>query len=576
MSFPRAAVPGTVLALALAVGACSSEAPTPIAAGDPNIVDVAVASGDFSTLVSALQAAGLVSTLQGDGPFTVFAPSDDAFASLPDGALDALLADPELLTRVLLYHVVPGRVLASEVVGLSSATTVNGADVTITSGGGTVMIDDATVIATDIEATNGVIHVIDDVLFPEVVFDVIQTAQDAGGFGTLLAALGAAGLTDFLGGDGPFTVFAPTDDAFAALPAHTIEALLADTDRLTDILTYHVVAGAVTSDVVVTLPSAETLNGASVEITVEGGSVMVDGASVTVVDIEATNGIIHVIDAVLLPEPLPTVVDIATGSDDFTTLVAALSAADLVGTLQGDGPFTVFAPTNAAFEALPSGVVDDLLADVDLLTRVLTYHVTPDLVTSTEVVGLSTAPTLNGKDIAVSVDGGSVMLDDATVIATDIAAVNGIVHVIDEVLLPEIVFDIVQTAEDAGSFQTLLAALEVADLTGVLEGDGPFTVFAPTDDAFAALPEADLAALLADPASLADVLLYHVIADEVTSAEVVGLTSATMANGDDVAISVAGSTVVVNDASVVAVDIAARNGVIHVLDKVILPPPDGQ
>lgn len=576
MSFPRAAVPGTVLALALAVGACSSEAPTPIAAGDPNIVDVAVASGDFSTLVSALQAAGLVSTLQGDGPFTVFAPSDDAFASLPDGALDALLADPELLTRVLLYHVVPGRVLASEVVGLSSATTVNGADVTITAGGGTVMIDDATVIATDIEGTNGVIHVIDDVLFPEVVFDVIQTAQDAGGFGTLLAALGAAGLTDFLGGDGPFTVFAPTDDAFAALPAHTIEALLADTDRLTDILTYHVVAGAVTSDVVVTLPSAETLNGASVEITVEGGSVMVDGASVTVVDIEATNGIIHVIDAVLLPEPLPTVVDIATGSDDFTTLVAALSAADLVGTLQGDGPFTVFAPTNAAFEALPSGVVDDLLADVDLLTRVLTYHVTPDLVTSTEVVGLSTAPTLNGKDIAVSVDGGSVMLDDATVIATDIAAVNGIVHVIDEVLLPEIVFDIVQTAEDAGSFQTLLAALEVADLTGVLEGDGPFTVFAPTDDAFAALPEADLAALLADPASLADVLLYHVIADEVTSAEVVGLTSATMANGDDVAISVAGSTVVVNDASVVAVDIAARNGVIHVLDKVILPPPDGQ
>ncbi len=576
MSFPRAAVPGTVLALALAVGACSSEAPTPIAAGDPNIVDVAVASGDFSTLVSALQAAGLVSTLQGDGPFTVFAPSDDAFASLPDGALDALLADPELLTRVLLYHVVPGRVLASEVVGLSSATTVNGADVTITAGGGTVMIDDATVIATDIEATNGVIHVIDDVLFPEVVFDVIQTAQDAGGFGTLLAALGAAGLTDFLGGDGPFTVFAPTDDAFAALPAHTIEALLADTDRLTDILTYHVVAGAVTSDVVVTLPSAETLNGASVQITVEGGSVMVDGASVTVVDIEATNGIIHVIDAVLLPEPLPTVVDIATGSDDFTTLVAALSAADLVGTLQGDGPFTVFAPTNAAFEALPSGVVDDLLADVDLLTRVLTYHVTPDLVTSTEVVGLSTAPTLNGKDIAVSVDGGSVMLDDATVIATDIAAVNGIVHVIDEVLLPEIVFDIVQTAEDAGSFQTLLAALEVADLTGVLEGDGPFTVFAPTDDAFAALPEADLAALLADPASLADVLLYHVIADEVTSAEVVGLTSATMANGDDVAISVAGSTVFVNHASVVAVDIAARNGVIHVLDKVILPPPAGQ
>ena len=130
------------------------------------IVDIAVADGRFTTLVTALQAAGLVETLQGEGPFTVFAPTDEAFAKLPEGALDGLLADTEALTNVLLYHVVPGKVMAADVVNLTSADTVANLPVSIMVDGETVKVGDAQVIITDIEASNGVIHVIDTVLLP--------------------------------------------------------------------------------------------------------------------------------------------------------------------------------------------------------------------------------------------------------------------------------------------------------------------------------------------------------------------------------------------------------------------------
>jgi uncharacterized surface protein with fasciclin (FAS1) repeats len=133
---------------------------------DSDIVDIAVNDGRFTTLVTALGEAELVDTLKGEGPFTVFAPTDDAFAALPDGALEGLLADKAALTDVLLYHVVPGKVMAADVVTLSSADTVLGEPVSIMVDGNTVMVNDAQVIITDIEGTNGVIHVVDAVLLP--------------------------------------------------------------------------------------------------------------------------------------------------------------------------------------------------------------------------------------------------------------------------------------------------------------------------------------------------------------------------------------------------------------------------
>ncbi|MCO6436863.1 MAG: fasciclin domain-containing protein [Phycisphaerae bacterium] len=265
--------------------------------GKKDIVSTAVAAGDFDTLVAAVKAADLVETLQGSGPFTVFAPTDEAFAKLPKGALDELLANPDRLKAVLLQHVVPGRVLAADVVKLNSATTALGQSLAIDTSRG-VRVGSANVVKTDIETSNGVIHVIDSVLLPQA--DIVEVARNAGSFKTLLTALEAAGLTGALRGDGPFTVFAPTDDAFSRLPAGTLDSLLADPSKLKAVLTYHVVPGRVLAADVATLKTAKTLQGKSLPIDTSSG-VKVDNAQVIKTDIRATNGVIHVIDAVMVP-----------------------------------------------------------------------------------------------------------------------------------------------------------------------------------------------------------------------------------------------------------------------------------
>mgnify|MGYP005852009709 FL=1 len=317
-----------LVTLALAVTACAMPAPAHVpptatpaedapapAEALKDIVDIAVADGRFTTLVAAVQAAGLVDTLKGEGPFTVFAPTDDAFAKLPEGTVEALLQDVPQLTNILLYHVVPGKVMAADVVKLESADTVLGKPVTIKVEGDNVMVNDAKVIITDIEASNGVIHVIDTVILPpaeeaaaemaepaEMMKDIVDTAVAAGQFTTLVAAVQAAGLVDTLKGEGPFTVFAPTDEAFAKLPAGTIDALLADPQgKLTQILLYHVIQGKVMAADVTDGLEAQTVQGATVKFTVADGAVHINEARIIATDIEASNGVIHVIDTVILP-----------------------------------------------------------------------------------------------------------------------------------------------------------------------------------------------------------------------------------------------------------------------------------
>ncbi len=458
------------------------------------VVEVAVASGSFPTLVAAVQAAGLVDVLSGEGPFTVFAPTEDAFAAAL-GALgmsaEDLLGDTELLTAVLTYHVLPVAAPAEVVVTLDgqSVATVGGAEVVITVDGGAVMVNDATVVAADIGASNGIIHVIDTVLLPpppeaaesamepadedmagveaaddmaevEAPGTVVEVAVASGSFPTLVAAVQAAGLVDVLSGEGPFTVFAPTEDAFAAALGAlgmSAEDLLGDTELLTAVLTYHVLPVAAPAEVVVTLDgqSVATVGGAEVAITVDGGTVMVNDATVVAADIGASNGIIHVIDTVLLPpapeaeaaddvgesEAVGTVVEVAVASGSFPTLVAAVQAAGLVDVLSGEGPFTVFAPTEDAFAAALGALgmsAEDLLGDTELLTAVLTYHVLPVAAPAEVVVTLDgqSVATVGGAEVIITVDGGTVMVNDATVVAADIGASNGIIHVIDTVLLP--------------------------------------------------------------------------------------------------------------------------------------------
>ncbi|MCA9041223.1 MAG: fasciclin domain-containing protein [Planctomycetaceae bacterium] len=273
-------------------------------AASKDIVTTAVEAGKFNTLAKALDAAGLVSTLQGEGPFTVFAPTDEAFAKLPEGTLETLLKpeNKELLTGILTYHVVAGKVDAATVINMSGAVSVNGQQIDIDVKDGTVMVDQSQVITADIECSNGVIHVINQVILPADM-NLVETAVKAGSFKTLLAAAEAAGLAETLSSGGPFTIFAPTDDAFSKLPEGTLDSLLKpeNKSKLVNILKYHVVNGRVYSSQALELGEAETLLGPSVKIKANDQGAFVNNSGLVSTDIDASNGVIHVIDTVLLP-----------------------------------------------------------------------------------------------------------------------------------------------------------------------------------------------------------------------------------------------------------------------------------
>jgi len=345
-------------AMLLTTVACGSDEPastTPTAEAAGNVVDVAVSAGSFTVLTQLLTAAGLDETLAGTGPFTVFAPTDAAFEEraaalgVPlDDLVNGLIAEPELLTDMLLYHVVPGNIPAAEVVTLNGqdVETLSGETWTVIVNGETVSIEDGfgrnvNVIDVDVPASNGVIHILDGVLegaLPNLDSDdqslepttsdaipypnefdgaedknIVQDLVAAGSFTVLVKLLNAAGLEETLSGPGPFTVFAPTDAAFEVVAADLgislddlVNALTAEPELLTDILLYHVVSGKIPAADVLGLngTKVETLSGESWTVIVDGETVSIeDGygeiAKVIDVDVKASNGVIHVVDSVI-------------------------------------------------------------------------------------------------------------------------------------------------------------------------------------------------------------------------------------------------------------------------------------
>ena len=409
----------------------------------------------------------------------------------------------------------------------------------------------------------------------EPLADIVDTAISAGKFNTLVAALQAADLVETLKGEGPFTVFAPTDKAFETLPAGTVEDLLkpANKSKLAAILTYHVISGEIMSKDLLKLNSTSTVQGSSVSL-----GLALDNARVVQADIQCSNGVIHVIDSVILPREKTTekpskedIIDTAVSAGSFKTLAAALQAANLIETLKGKGPFTVFAPTDAAFAKLPQGTVESLLqpSNKDKLTQILTYHVVPGIVNADEVMKSSYLRTVQGQPVSVNISNGKCMIDNASVIKADIYCSNGVIHVIDSVILPgDSNRDIVDILASNRRFSTLVTAVKAAGLVDTLKSDGPFTVFAPTDEAFKKLPAGVLGDLLKaeNKKQLTDILTYHVVAGKVMSDQVLSLTRAQTVQGQEVSVSPT-----IDGAKIIFTDIAASNGVIHVLDEVILP-----
>jgi uncharacterized surface protein with fasciclin (FAS1) repeats len=564
-----------------------------------DVVGVVNGQSGFTILSEAINTAGLRDDLIGAGPFTLFAPTDAAFTTLLAElgiTKEQLFADRALLTSVLTYHVLPAKVERAAVPVGRAITTLQGGIFTVSTSGSALRINDgrnraATITATDAQASNGVVHTIDRVLLPAN-RNIVQTAQALPQFSILVEAVVAANLQGALSGTGPLTVFAPTNDAFAALLTElglTKQQLLANVPLLTRVLTYHVVNGRALQSDIVPGQAVTSLQGSS--FTVDASLRITDQrarvSQIASTNVLTTNGVIHVIDRVILPLPAENIVQTALAAPRFSILVEAVQAAGLVNALSAPGPLTVFAPTNDAFVALLGELgltKEQLLANVPLLTRVLTYHVVNGRVLRSQVPINRDITTLQGGVFSVGAD---LAITDARVrrsniIATDTFASNGVIHTIDRVLLPLPAENIVQTALAAPQFSILVEAVQAAGLANALSAPGPLTVFAPTNAAFAALlSELGISkeALLADVPLLTRVLTYHVVPGR----QVAGNVVANAVNAQPFTTLQGGTfTVGLNplritdargrSAAISGTDTFTSNGVIHTLDRVILPP----
>lgn len=291
--------------------------PQPQALGPMDVVGTAANQGNLTQFVSLLQSAGIEEKLRAGGPFTIFAPTDDAFATFsPD-----ITNNPELLFDVLLYHIFDGKLTSGDLANQIFITTLLGDDLAVTIDGADIRLDDSVIITRDLDATNGVVHIIDTVLIPpssglirapngmavvrSTLPDLLTVAQTQGGFDILLDGLDAAGLTSELVGAGPFTLFAPTDDAFLQL-AYTLSRDLVDRidKEPAPLLRHHIIADDLRSPRLIDGSSWSTLNGTNIVIaaTADGLRLMDDRgpvANLTSTDLPARNGIIHVIDTVV-------------------------------------------------------------------------------------------------------------------------------------------------------------------------------------------------------------------------------------------------------------------------------------
>ena len=597
------------------------------------LADRALSLPRFSTLEELIELAGLMDELENNpGPFTLFAPYNIAWEALGE-ELNAYLRDPanvNYLRAVLLFHLYDGNLYSNlRARDFFALTSVQGSTSYVD--GAALIINDIRVVATDILARNGVIHVPDQVLLPPSINDLLvkfpSYTGDALSFTTLISAVELAGLSsvfdiDDLNNPTQYTLLAPTNDALDPVPellAKFLEPEWVDT-HLTQVLLYHVIAGAANSTVVAGLDTVDSVSGETLNITASDEGIMIKTANVVSADNYAYNGVIHAIDELLVPESITqTITELAVGNADLTEVVGALDKADLVGTLEGPGPFTVFAPTNAAFEEVPDDV------DVDIIRNILLYHVVSENVVLEDGVVLQT---LEGAEVAIRVkEDGTFRVNGANIVGGPVYASNGIVYVIDQILIPtaepptqpfeptttpaeptlapalvptttpaeptlaptslvttptpeptpaptsqstdgdptlvptptevQTVAEIVET-----NFVTLTAYLEGLSLFEALDVEGPITVFAPSDQAFVDVPS-DVTSDM-----VLSALMYHVVAGAVVLED--GAVYTTV-QGSNLTITADGDGFKVNDVSIIG-EQTASNGVVYAIDEVLLPP----
>ncbi|TVQ03822.1 MAG: fasciclin domain-containing protein [Balneolaceae bacterium] len=540
--------------------------------GDPNLVELAQSDENFSILVDLVVELGLVDVLATE-ELTVFAPTNAAFEKISD--IIPTLTNEDL-TEIVTYHVTGGTILSNQLGSSQDVEMLQGEKTLVTASAAGVQVNGfANVVQADLRATNGVIHAIDEVILPTAYRvavqgpSLVEVAQEAGNFETLLALTEQVGLTTTLQFLGPFTAFAPTDEAFDNLFSVVNPSGLTN-EQIGFILFYHVLFGEVPSSALEPTQAVPTAAEELIYITAGAEGVTVNGAAqVIAADVDASNGVIHVIDTVLLPNAFSPVTSIVQKNFDLSTLLALVAERPAVVEALSDpnGEFTVFAPNNDAFA---DALADNPGLTDEQVTEILAYHVLVAQVLSGDLGEAQTVETLSGEAIYVTVDNGSVNINNsAAVVEADFVGNNGAVHVIDGVLLPNAFTPVTGIVAKNYNLSTLLSLVaEREDILNLLAGDGEFTVFAPTNEAFDAALEAfpDLT-----EEQITEILTYHVIGAQVLSSDLADGQTAETLQGEEITVSINGG-VQINNANVIAADLIGTNGVVHIIDAVILPP----
>ncbi|KAL3991553.1 butyryl-CoA dehydrogenase [Sarotherodon galilaeus] len=509
----------------------------------------------------------LRSEIEGPGSFTFFAPSNEAWDNLDATVRDALVSNVNIeLYNALHYHMVNNRLLTKDLKnGIKVTSMYNDLDLHINHySNGIVTVNCARIIYANQIATNGVVHVIDRVIstIGNTIQDVIEVNDD---LTTLSDLFQNSELLEKLGQPGHYTLFAPTNEAFEQLGSDVLERIQSDKQALKALLSFHLLDSIQCSEGILAGTSYETLEGNNIEIGCDGESLTVNGIKmVRQKDIVTTNGVIHIIDKALVPDSAKQVMELLESSQStFSDMVSELG---LSGGMRSDAEYTLLAPFNSVF-------TDEIMSmDQDLLRIILENHILKNKIVLGQLYNGQQLETIGGKILRVFIYRSAVCIENSCLIRGSKEGSNGALHLMRTLLKPaeKTMYEILT---ENGGFKIFLSLMEAAGLTDVLQQEGGFTLFAPSDTAFAGLSERDMAVLKKDINALRTILLYHINNGIFIGGGLEpGVTNLLKSlQGSNLKVVVANNTVKVNSVQVPEADMMATNGVIHFVNKLLYP-----
>ncbi|XP_039986857.1 periostin, osteoblast specific factor b isoform X3 [Xiphias gladius] len=505
--------------------------------------------------------------IEGSGSYTFFAPSNEAWESLDETVRSALVSNVNIeLYNALHYHMANKRLLTKDLKnGMTVTSMYNDLGLYINHySNGVVTVNCARIIYGNQVATNGVVHVIDRVISAvgNTIQDVIEVDDD---LTTLSDVFQNAGLLEKLGQPGHYTLFAPTNEAFESLGRDVLERLQSDKEVLKALLNFHLLNSVQCSEAIIAGSSYETLEGNIIEIGCDGESLTVNGIKmVRKKDIVTTNGVIHLIDNVLMPDSAKQVMELVGSSQStFGDMVSELG---LSADMSPGTEYTLLAPLNAAFS-------DEVMSmDQRLLKIILENHILKNKISLGQLYNGQQLETIGGKLLRVFIYRTAVCIENSCLIRGSKEGSNGALHLTRTLLKPaeNTMFEIL--TEDGG-FKIFLSLMEAAGLTDLLKQEGDFTLFAPSDKAFTGLSNTDLALLKSDINALRTILLYHINNGIFIGGGLeAGVTNLLKSlQGSNLKVKLANNTMLVNSVQVPESDIMAKNGVIHFVNQVLYP-----